>query len=41
MIEDFIRDATHDHFNSVPTGRATPALLDRVSVDYYGTATPS
>jgi ribosome recycling factor len=50
VIEDFIRDAadrmdksvdsTHEHFNSVRTGRATPALLDRVTIDYYGTATP-
>ncbi|MGH2859160.1 MAG: ribosome recycling factor [Solirubrobacteraceae bacterium] len=27
-------------FGSVRTGRASPALLDRISVDYYGTATP-
>lgn len=50
MIEDFLGDATqrmnksveatHEHFNSVRTGRATPALLDRVLVDYYGTPTP-
>ena len=50
MIEDFIRDATqrmdksveatHDHFNSVRTGRAAPALLDRITIDYYGTPTP-
>ena len=50
MIENFLGDATqrmdksveatHEHFNSVRTGRATPALLDRVSVDYYGTPTP-
>jgi ribosome recycling factor len=33
-------DATHEHFNSVRTGRATPALLDRITVDYYGTPTP-
>jgi ribosome recycling factor len=33
-------DATHDHFNSVRTGRATPALLDRITIDYYGTPTP-
>jgi len=25
---------------SVRTGRASPSLLDRVTVDYYGTATP-
>jgi ribosome recycling factor len=50
VIDDFIKDATHrmdksveathDHFNSVRTGRASPALLDRISVDYYGTPTP-
>ena len=33
-------DATHEHFNSVRTGRATPALLDRIQIDYYGTPTP-
>lgn len=50
MIDDFLGDATermdksveatHEHFNSVRTGRATPALLDRISVEYYGTPTP-
>ena len=50
MIEDFLSDAnqrmsksveaTHEHFNSVRTGRAAPALLDRITVDYYGTPTP-
>ncbi len=50
MIEDFLSDATqrmdksveatHEHFNSVRTGRATPALLDRIQIDYYGTPTP-
>ena len=50
MIEDFVKDAiqrmdksveaTHEHFNSVRTGRAAPALLDRIQVDYYGTPTP-
>ena len=50
MIEDFVSDAnqrmdksveaTHEHFNSVRTGRAAPALLDRIQVDYYGTPTP-
>ena len=49
-IEDFLADATRrmdksiestrQEFNSVRTGRASPALLDRVQVDYYGTATP-
>jgi ribosome recycling factor len=33
-------EATHTEFNSVRTGRASPALLDRVHVDYYGTPTP-
>jgi ribosome recycling factor len=27
-------------FQTVRTGRANPALLDRVEVEYYGTATP-
>jgi ribosome recycling factor len=50
VIEDFVSDAnqrmdksveaTHEHFNSVRTGRAAPALLDRINVDYYGTPTP-
>jgi ribosome recycling factor len=33
-------DAIRHEFSSVRTGRASPALLDRISVDYYGTATP-
>jgi ribosome recycling factor len=33
-------DATNHEFNSVRTGRASPALLDRVHVDYYGVSTP-
>jgi ribosome recycling factor len=50
VIEDFIGDATqrmdksveatHEHFNSVRTGRASSALLDRITIDYYGTPTP-
>ncbi|MGI8902326.1 MAG: ribosome recycling factor [Solirubrobacteraceae bacterium] len=32
-------DSTRHEFGSVRTGRATPALLDRVLVDYYGTST--
>jgi len=49
-IEDFLADAkrrmdksieaTHHEFNSVRTGRASPALLDRITIDYYGTPTP-
>ena len=33
-------DATKREFGSVRTGRATPALLERVTVDYYGVQTP-
>jgi ribosome recycling factor len=50
VIENFIGDATqrmdksveatHEHFNSVRTGRASSALLDRITIDYYGTPTP-
>jgi ribosome recycling factor len=50
VIDTFLGDATqrmdksvestHEHFNSVRTGRATPALLDRIQIDYYGTPTP-
>ena len=50
MIEELLQDArermtksvesTRHEFGSVRTGRATPALLDRIVVDYYGAATP-
>ncbi len=33
-------DATHEHFNTVRTGRASAALLDRITIDYYGTPSP-
>src|SRR5678815_2555945 len=33
-------ESTQVEFNTVRTGRAAAALLDRVSIDYYGTATP-
>ncbi len=33
-------EAIRHEFGSVRTGRASPALLDRINVDYYGTATP-
>jgi ribosome recycling factor len=33
-------DATRAKFGSVRTGRASPALLDRIMVDYYGAMTP-
>ncbi len=49
-IEDFLADcerrmdksieATRQEFNGVRTGRASTALLDRITVDYYGTPTP-
>jgi ribosome recycling factor len=49
-IEDFLADAkrrmdrsieaTVQEFNSIRTGRASPALLDRITIDYYGTPTP-
>ena len=49
-MDEFISDAsgrmdksvstTHEHFNSVRTGRASAALLDRIQIDYYGTPTP-
>jgi ribosome recycling factor len=33
-------DATRTEFSTVRTGRASPHLLDRIEVDYYGTTTP-
>jgi ribosome recycling factor len=33
-------EATRSKFGSVRTGRATTALLDRITVDYYGAQTP-
>jgi ribosome recycling factor len=30
-------EATRSNFNTVRTGRASPSLLDRVEVEYYGT----
>ena len=49
-IEDFLAgcerrmDASIEHtrteFNSVRTGRASTALLDRITIDYYGQPTP-
>jgi ribosome recycling factor len=33
-------EAIRHEFSSVRTGRASPALLDRINVDYYGTPTP-
>jgi ribosome recycling factor len=49
-IDDLIQDATRRmdksveaaqaEFTTLRTGRASPALLDRVQIDYYGTKTP-
>ena len=50
MIEELLLDArehmaksvenTRYKFQSVRTGRASPNLLDRIKVDYYGAVTP-
>jgi len=50
IIDDFLADAkehmhksveaTRTKFASVRAGRASPHLLDRIVVDYYGTQTP-
>lgn len=50
MIKDIIKDSeekmkkvieiTKKEFMSIRTGKASPALLDRINVDYYGTPTP-
>jgi ribosome recycling factor len=50
IIDDFLQDArehmaksveaTRGKFNTVRAGRASPSLLDRVVVDYYGAQTP-
>ena len=49
-IDDLVQDAerrmdksvesTQVEFNTVRTGRASAALLDRIQIDYYGTQTP-
>jgi len=33
-------DVVHNDFQTVRTGRANPALFQRIMVDYYGTPTP-
>jgi ribosome recycling factor len=33
-------EATRNEFATIRTGRASPHLLDRIQVDYYGTETP-
>jgi ribosome recycling factor len=50
MIDDLLEDAkrrmdksvetTAHEFNTVRTGRASAALLDRIQIDYYGQLTP-
>ncbi len=49
-VDELLQDATRrmdgsvEHtrteFNTVRTGRASAALLDRITIDYYGTPTP-
>ncbi len=33
-------EATRAEFGTIRTGRASPQLLDRIEVDYYGAQTP-
>lgn len=50
MLDDILNTAEHkmtravevleNDLQSVRTGRATPGLLDKIHVDYYGTPTP-
>lgn len=50
MIEDVLKDAKdrmekavealRDDLRAIRTGRASPALVERITVDYYGTPTP-
>lgn len=50
MIDDLLKDtsekmeatiaATRQEFAGIRTGRANPALLDRIQVEYYGALTP-
>jgi ribosome recycling factor len=50
MLDDILKTAEHkmsraveilgQDLQGVRTGRATPALLDRIQVDYYGSPTP-
>jgi ribosome recycling factor len=50
LIDELLKDAaermrksvesSHHEFSTVRTGRASPALLDRIVVDYYGAMTP-
>jgi ribosome recycling factor len=38
-MDKSLESAAHE-FNTVRTGRASAALLDRIQIDYYGTMTP-
>lgn len=38
-MEKTVEKAAHE-FSTIRTGRANPAILERVMVDYYGTPTP-
>ena len=50
MIDDIIKDAEQkmanaidyakEEFGAIRTGRAHPAMFSKISVDYYGSATP-
>ena len=50
MVDEVLKDtaermdksveATRHEFNTVRTGRASAALLDRIAIDYYGQPTP-
>ena len=50
MIEDVLKeaevkmhkslDALHRELSTIRTGRASPALLERITVEYYGAQTP-
>ncbi len=50
MVSEFVEDgrdrmdkaviACHNEFNTIRTGRASTGLLDRITVDYYGSRTP-
>lgn len=50
MIKDILRegaermqsalDSLEDDFSAIRTGRASPALVERLPVEYYGTSTP-
>ena len=50
MLDDLVADAkermgkaltsTRDHLATVRTGRASAAMLDRITIDYYGARTP-